>query len=90
MVDPTEALVTERQKTHGHFAETADAAQRLKRQLRLLTEERARRGRPLTDTQLESLDLICTKIGRIISGDASLQEHWDDIAGYAKIANGSF
>ena len=43
---------------------------------------------PLSDTQKESLEMIVHKIGRILAGDPSFQDHWDDIAGYAKIANG--
>lgn len=39
----------------------------------------------LTDTQRESLDLIATKMARILSGDASEPDHWEDIAGYAML-----
>lgn len=49
---------------------------------------RARKGLPyLTGTQLESLDLILTKIARILSGDPNEPDHWRDIEGYARIAN---
>lgn len=81
-------LVSERAKTHGSFEDHARITQRLKF---ILDDECARRGRrnqqSLTSQHNEALDMICHKIGRIIAGDASFQDHWDDIAGYAKIAN---
>lgn len=49
---------------------------------------RARKGLPyLTATQLESLDMILHKCGRILSGDPNEPDHWRDIEGYARIAN---
>lgn len=37
-------------------------------------------------TQRESLELIATKIGRIVCGDPNHVDHWDDIIGYAALA----
>jgi len=34
---------------------------------------------------VESLDLICTKLSRIVTGDCNHQDHWLDIAGYATL-----
>ena len=49
---------------------------------------RARKGLPyLSATQLESMDLILTKIARILSGDPNEPDHWRDIEGYARLAN---
>ncbi len=31
--------------------------------------------------------MIAHKIGRIVSGNPNVQDHWDDIAGYAKLAS---
>jgi hypothetical protein len=39
----------------------------------------------LNDMQRESLDLIATKMARILSGDANEPDHWEDIAGYAML-----
>ena len=39
----------------------------------------------LEQTQRESLDMIAHKIGRILAGDPDFRDHWDDIAGYAKL-----
>jgi hypothetical protein len=44
----------------------------------------------LSDQQIEALEMIAHKIGRIIAGDPDFDDHWDDIAGYAKIANKEF
>lgn len=40
----------------------------------------------LTAVQRESLDLIATKIARIVCGDPNLPDNWLDIEGYAKLA----
>lgn len=82
-------LVSERKKTHGSFEDHARITQELKYILHKEHSERHFRSQPpLTDRQLESLEMIAHKIGRIVAGDASFQDHWDDIAGYARIANG--
>jgi hypothetical protein len=84
-----DALVADRKKTHGRYDDHARTTQRLKTIILNELDRRAHRGQAdLSRAQLESLDMILHKIGRIIAGDASFQDHWDDIAGYAKIANG--
>lgn len=78
----TEALLDERQKTHGSYAAHARITQELKRVLQA--------GYPLagkSDEHREALDMILHKIGRIVAGNANFQDHWDDIAGYAKLAS---
>ena len=37
------------------------------------------------DDQVEALDMICHKIGRIINGDPDYADSWHDIAGYAQL-----
>jgi len=34
-----------------------------------------------------ALHMIYVKIARILSGQASHRDHWDDIAGYAKLGS---
>ena len=77
----TEDLLRERGKTHGSFEVNARVAQTLKQVLR-------NNGHydNLCEIQKEALDFICSKIGRIMSGQPGFQDHWDDIAGYAKLA----
>lgn len=73
-------LLKERHETHGDYRDTAAIAQELKAALR-----RARWDE-LTDMQRESLEMIQTKIARIISGDAGCEDHYRDIAGYAMLS----
>lgn len=83
------AMLSERGKTHGAFSDHARVTQDLKAVADGEHYRRHDRGQPpLTATQRESVEMICHKLGRILTGDASFQDHWDDIAGYAKIANG--
>lgn len=79
-------ILNERESPHGDYKDTARIAVRIKTVLSEEHEQRLQRGqRTLSFSQAESLDLIATKIGRIISGDPDNEEHWDDIAGYAKL-----
>lgn len=39
----------------------------------------------LESEMMESLDLICNKIARIVNGDCHYIDSWHDIAGYAKL-----
>jgi hypothetical protein len=84
-------LIQERGKTHGDYNNTARYIQALKQVIYRGYSERAQRGQPpLTPAQKESLEMVAHKMGRILSGDASFADHWDDIGGYASIANKDF
>lgn len=77
-----EPLLAEREKSHGDFRLQFNFAQELKMQLRKAP------GYEFTGTtQREALDMICTKISRVLYGDASHKDHWDDIAGYAQLGS---
>jgi hypothetical protein len=80
--DPTDALLDERGRTHGDFHENALVIQELKRAMR-------RQGgwSRLDDCQAAALDMIAHKIGRILAGDPNHADHWDDIAGYARLVS---
>lgn len=39
----------------------------------------------LSDVQKESLEMVAVKVARILSGDASAAEHWNDVSGYAQL-----
>jgi len=69
-------LLEERQQTHGEFGVTAGISQALKREF--FKAE-------LSDIHRECLEMIAVKIARISAGDAKHRDHWDDIAGYAKL-----
>lgn len=90
-MDETEKLVTERRRTHGRFKDQARITQLLKAVLHHeIDVARSTRGQDFSDQHIESLEMIAHKIGRIIAGDPSFADHWEDIAGYAKIAHREF
>lgn len=82
-----EQIVNARQATHGGYADHARCALRLKDLLRDELVRRFQRGQaPLLPEQRQSIEMICDKLSRIIAGDPSHRDHWDDIAGYAALA----
>ena len=85
-------ILQERGKTHGKYTEHAKITQQLKAAI----FEEISHGKPsrvkssglgiaFEDDQLETLDMICHKIGRIVAGNPNVEDHWRDIAGYATL-----
>lgn len=60
------ALLNERGKRYGDFADHAAISCAIKR---VIGEHIRRRGLDLDDDMIESLDMIAHKIGRIVNGD---------------------
>lgn len=81
MSEPRDPLLTERQKTHGSFETNAKISQALKDLMGVYV------GNGLCPVHREALDMIALKLSRILSGQANFKDHWDDIAGYAKLAS---
>lgn len=79
-------LLQEREKTHGSFAKNAQVSQEIKR---IIKENIEFHGTSNLAYQIhrEALDMIALKLSRILSGQANFKDHWDDIAGYAKLAS---
>lgn len=73
-------ILDEREKTHGDYYRVAMMAQELKDVMR-----RGKNWKTLDDTQRETLEMIASKIGRIMSGNPHEADHWRDIAGYAAL-----
>ena len=73
-------ILDEREKTHGDYYRVAMMAQELKDVMR-----RGKNWKTLDDTQREALEMIASKIGRILSGNPHEVDHWRDIAGYAAL-----
>lgn len=71
--------LAERDKTYGCFSTGSKISQYLKgsKSLNPNTE--------LTPSQAEALDMIFSKISRILNGDASYIDTWHDICGYAQL-----
>lgn len=74
------AMLSERGKRYGKFVDHAAVTQQLKAVMRL-------HGNwfNLAGDQMEALEMIQHKIGRILNGDPNYADSWDDIAGYAKL-----
>ena len=72
-------VLNQRQKTHGNFADVAEIAQTIKDAIDTLGSGE------LSHTHREALDLIATKMARIVSGDPNNIDHWLDIEGYARL-----
>jgi hypothetical protein len=75
-----EDVLKQRQATHGAFAPKATTIQVLKNIMR-----GAEKWRDLSFAQQESLDMIMTKVGRILHGNPNEPDHWLDIIGYTKL-----
>ena len=73
-------ILNEREKTHGDYYRVAGTSQELKDVMR-----RGKNWKTLDDTQRETLEMISSKIGRILSGNPHEADHWRDIAGYATL-----
>lgn len=81
-VSSVEATLKERGDRYGSFRGHADITITFKNLQRGFTNDR---GKVLTPSQQEALDMIFHKIGRIINGDPDYADSWHDIAGYAKL-----
>lgn len=77
-----DAVLGARGKRYGLFTGVAGVAMALKR---AIASELSARGKVLDDDQQEALDMVCSKIARIVNGDQDYSDHWLDIAGYAKL-----
>lgn len=73
-----DAILDARHQTHGAFMDVAAVAVALRAILR-------DRRPDLMPDQEEALNMICTKISRIVNGNPSEREHWLDLAGYAQL-----
>lgn len=73
-----ESTLAERDTRYGSFSSQAQITQQLKETLHY-TEKWSL----LPDDMKESLEMIASKIARILNGDPSYVDSWHDIAGYA-------
>jgi hypothetical protein len=73
-------ILSEREKTHGSFADVAAMSQQLKTAMSM-----SKNWLVLNVAQREALEYIAMKMARILSGDRNYRDHWQDIGGYAKL-----
>jgi hypothetical protein len=78
MNDVFETLLA-RNKTHGNFKLNAECSQALKDVIR------ANGVISRASIMDEALDMISSKISRIVTGNPYEPDHWQDIAGYATL-----
>lgn len=79
-VKSIESTLSERAQVYGSYDNVSRVAQGLKRQLRHGAGWHA-----LSDAQMESLDMICNKLARIVNGNPGYVDSWHDVAGYAQL-----
>lgn len=72
--------LSERKSTHGEFKDNSADSQAIKRVIR-----NSAGYNELQPYQIEALEMIAQKIGRILNGDPCFKDHWLDIAGYAQL-----
>ena len=75
-----DTILAERGKTYGDFKDGAEIIQQLK-SIAHGTEN----WYGMEALQREALDMIFSKIGRILNGDPNHTDSWHDIIGYAKL-----
>jgi hypothetical protein len=81
MVDPI-TLTTSRKAQHGNWEDQACTANSLKKAVRTPGWNH------MNAMQQEAVDMVLTKVSRIVNGDPDHEDHWDDIAGYAHLGKG--
>lgn len=83
--DSTTLLISQRNHTHGDYSEQALITENIVLMMAHNGDAQHSRWLAMTPGQRHALTLIATKIGRILAGDPDFRDHWDDIAGYARL-----
>ena len=74
------SILEDREPKYGSYQANAHLIQQLKKQVRGM-----RGWDTLSSDKQQTIDMIFTKIGRIVTGDSNYRDSWDDIAGYAEL-----
>ena len=80
-----EDTLKERGKTHGDWLKQSHLTSEIKNAINY----RESYYEPMEACKKEALDMIAVKISRIVCGNSNEKDHWRDIQGYAKLAEGS-
>lgn len=78
------ATLKSRGKIHGDYEAQSGITNKIKSIMR-----NANRWGALRPAQQEALDMIASKMSRILEGDPNHSDHWHDIAGYATLVERS-
>ena len=76
-----EDTIKERTESYGDFTDNATVAQLLKEAIQMETNYPN-----MPPYMRESLDIICSKISRMVTGDWKHADNWLDIQGFAKLS----
>ena len=76
----TDQILNDREQTHGLFREVAGYAQAIKTLMRS-----SRNWQRLDVAQAQALEVVADKVARILCGDPSFTDHWQDGAGYFEL-----
>lgn len=79
-------ILDERGNNYGSFATHANITMTLKLAIHQHIKDYQKEN-VITADQVEALDMICHKIGRIVNGNPNHIDSWIDIAGYAKLVS---
>ena len=77
-----DVILDERATNYGSFLGLSKVTQRLKA---VAHQFAGQNNKTFDADQAEALDMIFTKVGRILNGDANHIDSWIDIAGYATL-----
>jgi transposase len=75
-------VLDERGARYGNFIDQARIAQQLKNVAHTFAMQQ---GKTFDVDQAEAIDMILSKLARILNGDPHYADSWIDIAGYAKL-----
>jgi hypothetical protein len=77
-----DAILDTRATTYGSFEDVANVAQEFKN---IAYDSLKARQKTIYADQAEALDMIFSKIARIVNGNPNYVDSWTDIAGYATL-----
>lgn len=80
--EEVDTILDARGNNYGAFLDNARITQRLKA---VAHQFAGQNNKTFDADQAEALDMIFTKIGRILNGDSNHTDSWIDIAGYATL-----
>jgi hypothetical protein len=76
-------ILDQREEQYGNYRDVAKISQCIKMALKIVHTDY--NGGRLSYVQRESLDMMATKMARIVSGNADNIDDWLDIEGYARL-----
>jgi len=79
---PLGNILDSRATDYGTFADNSRLAQALKR---AMADHASDHSRTFADDQWEALEMIASKMSRIVNGNPDKVDNWHDIAGYATL-----